>query len=181
MNNKERFLEELHGEYDKQFELKERIEGKAGSLLTICGITIPLLFGFSSFLIEKIDKSYYFMHVITLLITIGIFATIISIFFILFVFKTRTYFHAITPDKFLIFNKDNEADMTEINNLVSKDEDEYLNNRILNHLYYIKKNGENNVSKAKLLKRALWVFAMGMTTIPITVGILLFNLPNVQS
>ena len=65
MNNRERFLDELKGEYDKQFELKARIEGKAGSLLTVCGITIPLLFGFSSFLIEKIDKTYYFINAIT--------------------------------------------------------------------------------------------------------------------
>jgi hypothetical protein len=57
LDTKEAFLEELRGQYDKEFDLKERIEGKAGNLLTISGITIPLLFGFSSFLIEKLDKT----------------------------------------------------------------------------------------------------------------------------
>lgn len=53
MNNRERFVDELYGEYDKQFEVKEWIEGKPDNLLTICGITIPLLFGFSSFFHRK--------------------------------------------------------------------------------------------------------------------------------
>ena len=110
----------------------------------------------------------------------GIFATIISIFFILFVYKTRPYFHTIIPDKFIIFDKDDEPDMTEINKIISKQEDDYLNKRILLYLYSIKKNGENNNSKAKLLRNAQWIFGIGMTTIPITVGILLFHIPNAK-
>jgi hypothetical protein len=80
MDNRERFFEEVKREYDKQFDIKERIEDKASTLLTICGIVIPLLFGFSSFLIEKMDKQYDYLELVKILITIGIFATIVSIF-----------------------------------------------------------------------------------------------------
>lgn len=69
--------------------------------------------------------------------------------------------------------------MTEIDKLLSNEEDDYLNNRIINHLLYIKRNVENNKIKDVYLF-AQWIFAIGITTIPITVGILLFYIPNMN-
>jgi hypothetical protein len=180
MDNRERFFEEVKREYDKQFDIKERIEGKASTLLTICGIVIPLLFGFSSFLIEKMDKQYDYLELVKILITIGIFATIVSIFSILLLFRTKIYFDSINVDKIFKVDVDNKPDMTEINKIISKQDDEYLNHRIFLHIACIKKNGKNNDGKAKLLRIAQWIFGIGMTTIPVTVGILLFNLPKVN-
>jgi hypothetical protein len=36
------------------------------------------------------------------------------------------------------------------------------------------------IKKASILKIAHWVFSGGMVTIPVTVGILLFNIPKVS-
>ena len=75
----------------------------------------------------------------------------------------------------------NKSDITMIDEIISKPEENYLNIRIFNYLKCIKINGQNNLCKFKLLTKAQWIFGIGMVTTPLTVGILLFNIPYIKS
>ena len=75
----------------------------------------------------------------------------------------------------------NKPDITMIDEIISKPEENYLNIRIFNYLKCIKRNGQNILCKFKLLTKAQWIFGIGMVTIPLTVGILLFNIPYIKS
>ena len=52
------FLNELNKQNNREFDLKNSLENKSNSLITISGIVIPLLFAFGIFVIEKIDRNY---------------------------------------------------------------------------------------------------------------------------
>ena len=80
----------------------------------------------------------------------------------------------------IFLNKDGSRNDSKITEFSSLSNEDFSYNMIRNYLMCVKQNGENNDKKASVLKVAHWVFTVGMVTIPITVGILLFNIPKVS-
>jgi hypothetical protein len=116
---------------------------------------------------------------VTILIVVGIFAIIASIFFVMFVFRLKEYQYVMVPKIF--YNDDGSFNESKINAFSTLSFDDFVFTMVKNYLKCIKQNGKNNDKKAVILRNAQWIFLGGMTTIPITVGILLFNIPKIVS
>ena len=81
------FLEELK----YQYRIKNTLDGKANTLLTISGTVATLLFAFGTFFIDKISVHYpYLIHVTSLLIG-GISLIVISIVLSAWAFHIQKY------------------------------------------------------------------------------------------
>ncbi len=79
------FLNELNKQNNREFDLKNSLENKSNSLITISGIVIPLLFAFGIFVIEKIDRNYSLFIVAVGLLSLIIILNVIAIIFCSFV------------------------------------------------------------------------------------------------
>jgi hypothetical protein len=77
MTTNKLFLQELKDQYEKEFELKDALEGKANNILTISGLVATLLFGFGSFMIDKLGSSYEFLIPVTILLIMGIIGNVV--------------------------------------------------------------------------------------------------------
>jgi hypothetical protein len=81
MSNVSGFFDELNKQHNKELDLKQSLENKSNSLLTVCGIIIPLLFGFGLFSIREIESTYSLLTISKGLLIAVLVLNIISIFF----------------------------------------------------------------------------------------------------
>src|SRR5215212_6305139 len=87
-------LEELRLEFEREMDLKKTLEGKATSMITIAGIIVTLLFGFTTFsssFLDNIIQSFSIPLVYFILILIGVIGCIGSIGISLWSIKLRPY------------------------------------------------------------------------------------------
>jgi hypothetical protein len=170
------FLQELKSQYDKEFDLKNTLEGKANYLLTIAGVVSTLLFGFGTFLIDNLDTSYPFLSYITTLITLGVAINIVSVLFSVLSFKIQPYRYVMPYNHF--FNDDGTFNEEAIEEYRDADIGVFKDTLIETYLRCIKHNDLTNKGKAVKVKVAQWLFFAGVITIPIAIGILLLNFPQ---
>ena len=104
-NSKQLFFQELKDEYNAQFALSDALEGKSGQLITVCGIFIPLLFGFSSLIFDNATADPIMTIYLTILLVLSISLAVLSIFFCTWALGIRSYTHAFLPDSFLVEKK----------------------------------------------------------------------------
>ena len=78
------------------------------------------------------------------------------------------------------YNENGSFNDKMISNFSNLSINEFICNMIENYLRCLKQNAENNDKKADILKVAQLIFLAGMTTIPITVGILLLYIPKLN-
>ncbi len=79
---------ELNKQNNREFDLKNSLENKSNSLITISGkIVIPLLFAFGIFVIEKIDRNYSLFIVAVGLLSLIIILNVIAIIFAVLLLK----------------------------------------------------------------------------------------------
>ena len=179
MSSKKLFFEELKSQYDKEFDLKNTLEGKANYLLTIAGVVSTLLFGFGTFLIDNLDTNYSPLPVISILIILGVAINIVSILFSVLSFKIQPYCYVITYNHF--FNDDGTFNEEAIEEYRDADIDVFEDTIIETYLTCIKHNDLVNNGKAVKVRIAQWLFFAGVVTIPIAIGILLLNFPQTAS
>ena len=146
MNTKQLFLQELKDEYNAQFELSNALEGKSGRLITVCGIFIPLLFGFSSSLIDEIQDNPILESFLTILLVISLAVAVASIFYSILALRIRSYSHAFLPYDF--FDKvTGELDKEEVKEYGNKNEQELYDEMIEDYLESNKHNLKINHDK----------------------------------
>jgi len=180
LSSKDLFLEALKSQYDKEFELKDALEGKANNLLTIAGVVSTLLFGFGTFLISNLNADYQPLPYLSFLLVVGVVTNIISILFSVMSFKIQPYSYAMAYNNF--YNEDgtfNEETIEEYRD--EKDVNVFKETIIETYLRCIKHNDLMNNGKALTIKIAQWFFFAGALTIPLMIGILLFYLPHTSS
>jgi hypothetical protein len=180
LSSKDLFLQELKSQYDKEFDLKSTLEGKANYLLTIAGVVSTLLFGFGTFLIDNLNTNYPFLSHISTLIIAGVAINIVSILFSVLSFKIQPYRYVMPFDHFFYddgtFNEKAIEEYRDEPNV-----DVFKDTIIETYLRCIKDNGLTNKGKAIKVKIAQWLFFAGVITIPIAIGILLLNFPKTVS
>jgi len=180
MSTNKLFLQELKDQYQKEFELKDALEGKANNLLTISGLVATLLFGFGSFLIDKLGSTYEFLIPVTILLIMGIVGNVVSIFWSVLAFKIRPYKYSMPYDHF--FNKDgsfNEKHVEEYRD--EKDVEVFTNTLVDTYLTCNRHNRLQNASKAFKIKIAQWFFFGSIIIVPIVIGLVLTHLPKAIS
>jgi hypothetical protein len=171
------FLQELKEQYEKLFEITDALEGKANNLLTVAGLVATLLFGFGSFIVDKFDATYNMLTPVTILLMIGIVGNVISIFWSVMVFRIKDYLIAMDSKHFYDQNGNiNEQKVEEYRD--EQDENVFTDTLIDTYLKCNRHNGLRNDEKAVKIKYAFWSFLGSIVTAPITIGILLTQLPN---
>jgi hypothetical protein len=174
-NSRQLFLQALKDEYNAQFELSNALEGKSGRLITVCGIFIPLLFGFSSSLIEKANSNPNVESFLTILLVISLSIAVASIFFSLLALRIKPYSHAFLPDDF--FDKDTGIlDKEEVKKYGDKDEQEIYDEMIEDYLESNKHNKEVNHNKAYNIKISQYLFLISLGIVPVLVTVFFYSI-----
>jgi hypothetical protein len=176
-NSKDLFFRELKDEYSAQFELNNALEAKSGQLIMVCGIVIPLLFGFSSFLIDRIDNNNAFVLYLQIVLVVILAIITSSIFFSVWTLKIQLYKHAFLPYAFYIDGKLNQA---MIKKFGEKDVEETYYLMIEKYLEANKQNLKLNKKKARKIQLAQYLFLIGLAFIPILVAIS-FSMPLIRT
>jgi hypothetical protein len=77
---KREFLDEIKIQYNKEFEIRQNLDGKATSLIATAGTLTGLLFGFGTFLLTNIKPSYTLSFLAISLLMVAIGANIATVF-----------------------------------------------------------------------------------------------------
>jgi preprotein translocase subunit SecY len=168
-------LEEVKQQYNNEFARKGTLETKANNTITIAGTIATLLFGFGTFLVDKLSTKYGLISPISILLLAAVVSIIISIVFSVWASRTQKYRYAISPvyfynDSTNSFNDDN------INRFKNFQDEVFCSKMINNYLRCIGKNHQINSSNAKKLRKSQIFFVIGMLPIPVIVFILLTTL-----
>lgn len=171
MDNREKFLEELKCQYEKEFEIKNSLETKANYNLASSGIVVGLLFTFGVALLQTFREISNINYIIALLLfSIGFFVT--SVFFSVLALRIKDYYFAFLHDYF--YTEENTLNEQTINEYKNMDSEKFFDKRIELYLRANKYNYTENENKATRIEIAHWLFLGGIGLILIT--ILIFSL-----
>ena len=173
------FLDELNKQNNREFDLKNSLENKSNSLITVSGIVIPLLFAFGIFVIEKIDRGYPLFGVAEGLLCFIVILNIIAIVFAVLSAKIRNYEYP-----FLHFNFYDDTDKintSAIKEYIDSEPNKFNELLIEEYLSCNKSNFEINEKKANYIKIGQCVFIVSLGLIPILIGILFSFPPQLNS
>ena len=169
-NSVDFFLEELRRQYDTQFDLKNSLESKSSYLITVCGIIIPLLFGFGSFLIERIDKSYYYLLPLEILIFLAISLNLAAIIFLVQAFRIKQYRYSFLGNNF--FNKNGTFNADQLTKYQdNKNITNFQTLMIKEYLLCINENHFRNEEKAGKIRIGQWLFTFGVGFVPVILAL----------
>jgi len=174
-NSKQLFFQELKDEYRVEFERSDDLEGKSGRLITVCGIFIPLLFGFSSVIIDKGDPTHIMILPLAILLVISLSLAVACIYFCTSALRVRDYTIVFPSDSFL--DSHGELNSKEISEFGERNEEGFYDEMIEEYLLTNDQNFKLNNQKAQKLKIAQDLFIGGLAIVPVLVIIsLLFFL-----
>lgn len=168
-NSKQLFFQELKDEYDAQFELSNALEGKSGQLITVGGIFIPLVFGFSSLLVNRTNIDPNLVLSLQILMVITLSFAVSSIYFSTLAIRIQFYRHSFLPHSF--FAEDGELNQREIKEFAERDAEEFYDEMIGEYLESNKYNLERNYEKARKIVIAEWLFLIALAIVPVLVAI----------
>jgi hypothetical protein len=171
---------ELQREYDKTFELKDSLDGKANNMITISSAVATLLFGFGTFLVDRLASISQNITIIIGLLAAGIILNIASMMLCIWVSKISLYTYAI-GQKVFSSNNTNEFNTDELDNWKSLECDEFQDAMIESYLNAIRKNDIKNFNKAHKVKVSQFLFIFGIFTIPSLAIILGAGISNENS
>jgi hypothetical protein len=177
MPSQQQFFQEVKEQFQRQLDIKDSLEGKANNLLTISGTVGTLLFGFGTFLIEKIAPQYPFILIITTFLVAGIIAIVVALLYAVYAFRLQAY---LFPIHHRIFFPNNQLSNAIIGQFEAADVAEFYVTMINAYLNGIKMNSEKNDEKASRLKLSQYFFIAGVLTIPIIAGIILIAQPPIR-
>jgi hypothetical protein len=172
-NSKELFFQELKEEYHAQFELSNALEGKSGRLITVCGIFIPLLFGFSSSAIPRTPDNPNLETLFIGLLATSITSAVASIFFSMFALRVKSYSHAFLHHDF--YDDSGKLDKEKIKKYQNQDEATFYDEMIGEYLESNKHNLEVNHNKAQKIKISQYLFLGSLAIVPVLVGLNLLS------
>ncbi len=141
MSSVSEFIDELNKQYNRQHDTKNSWEKKSSFLITVCGIVIPLLFGFSIFVMEKIDRSYSLFIYLQLILGLIIGMNILAIIFAVLSTRIKEYEY---PFLHRIFFDNNSIKESEVTNFSDSDQKEFKKKMIEQYLHCNKHNFEIN-------------------------------------
>ena len=168
------FLDELNKQHNRELDLKQSLENKSNSLLTVCGIIIPLLFGFGIFVIEKIPQSYSLLNVAEALLISVLVLNIITIFFAVWATKICNYKYPFLHSNF--FDDNCCLKKSVIKEYTDSKEDEFNDMLIEEYLQSNKFNYDTNEKKAKYIRIGQYIFIISLSLVPILI-VMLFSIP----
>jgi hypothetical protein len=173
------FLDELNKQHNKEFDLKQSLENKSTSLLTVCGIIIPLLFGFGLFSMKEIEPTYSLLNIVKGLLISVLVLNIVSIFFAIWSSRIRNYRYPFLHSNF--FDDDCCLKKDVIKEYTDSKDDEFKGMLIEEYLKSNNFNYKVNEKKAKYIKIGQIIFIISLSLIPILISIIFFFPPPLIS
>jgi uncharacterized membrane protein YbhN (UPF0104 family) len=89
-------LDEVKKSYEREFDLKKNLENKATNVITISGLIVTLLFGFTTFLSQNSFHPQWF-HYVTIFFSAGF--AVIALGFSLWALKIRKYVYVSSENR----------------------------------------------------------------------------------
>lgn len=174
INSKRLFFQELKDEYNAQFELSNALEAKGSRLTTVCGIFIPLIFGFSSSLFDKTIANTDPLSLLTGLLVTSLILAVASIFYSILAIRIKPYSHAFLPHDF--YDKvTGELNQKEVKKYGDQDEDAFYDEMIVEYLESNTYNLKTNKVKARNIKFAQYLFLASLAIVPFLVMISFYS------
>ncbi|AIF83284.1 hypothetical protein NTE_01212 [Candidatus Nitrososphaera evergladensis SR1] len=157
------FREDLKAEYEKDFEIKERIDNKASNMITMAGVIAAIFTGFGAFVLKDAALNWI----------LG--ASIVAMFLeLLFLIKTilsasnaykiAEYKHVLMYSQFI---QDDKFNNVEIRTWKDAERESYNSRMIKDYLDASYKNTGLNEEKIDYLKESQRAFLYAVIMIPI--------------
>ena len=180
MSGNEIFLDELNKQNNRELDLKNSLENKSNSLITVSGIVIPLLFAFGIFVIEKIDRSYSLFGVAVIILSFIIILNISSLVLAVWSAKIRHYKYPFTHFNF--FDNTNKINVSAIKKYTNSKENEFNEMLIEAYLKSNKRNFEINEKKAKYIRIGQYIFIGSLILVSVlVVMVFLYSPPSIST
>jgi hypothetical protein len=170
-STRELFVEELRMAYQQEWDLKDKLESKAGRFITISGTVATLLFGFGAFIIQNVtDPNYEFLPWFTQILIGTIIANIVSILLCTLSLTLQKYSIAMDYSRFYTHKGVNTSKVEEYK---KSSRDTFNNTMITAYLECNKRNHHKNNIKVWFIYAGQWLFFGSMIMVPILFWILL--------
>lgn len=179
MSNVDTFLEELNKQHNRENDLKNSLENKSNSLITVSGIIIPLLFGFGIFVIEKILQNYNLRDISEILLVFIIISNISVIGLAIWSSLIRNYKYPFLHSKF--FDNISHINELEVKNYTSSKPNEFNDMLIEAYLKSNKYNFEINEKKAKYIRIGQYIFISSLILVSILIVMVFLYSPPLIS
>lgn len=178
MSGRELFYQEMKEHYNNQFEIKNTLESKANNMVTISGTVATLLFGFGTFLLDKlVALKYPLIAPIRAVLAIGIIANIISIVLSLRSSRTQTWSLTVNYGDFFHDDGKGDFDQSAVDEYAYMTDEEYQTE--MTELYFdcIRDNVATNNKKGSYIEYSQALFLGGILTVPLVILIVFLKLP----
>jgi len=142
------FFQELKDQFQREIDLKERLDTKASHLMTVAGTVITLLLGMIVLIFGQIDTETNFLKISFGLLIAGIVCAGLSLFAAVLTHITKNYTYPFGEE---IFYKNNKLDENTIKLFRESSEKKFYTRMIEEYLFSIKENSKENRSKSNTI------------------------------
>lgn len=169
-------MRELKAEHDMQTHFNSTLEGKGSQLVRSCGIVIPLLLAAGTFLSGRIGRNHELENLLGILLLIILVLTIASMFYSVRAQRIKLYtqFHPVDFKSFIDAQGKSNQNVKDVGKMDVGDFYDYM---IYSHLKSNMSNTETNAKKASKIRIAQYLFLIGLSIVPVLVGVLFFLPP----
>jgi hypothetical protein len=120
----DKFVEELKESYEKELDLKSKLDTKSNTMVSISGTVAALIMGFGSFLIRDIPLSKLEIIIpTTIILLVEITLIVITIKYSISAYKLREYYYPVSHKEFFDAKGDFKEEIIDTEYLLIK---EYL-------------------------------------------------------
>ena len=156
-------LNEIRNSYQIQFDLKRNLESKATNAITVSGLIITLLFGFSTFLIKGPIQMVWLQYFYVLVLA-SIILSIIALLYALRSLRIIEYSYVLV-DSYV-----NGPKLQVVDALMVPDNDSALDNLIYSYVASIKINSFQNGRNADYISRSQISLFIAIISIGVAIG-----------
>jgi hypothetical protein len=163
------FLDELRQQYQKGFENRTNLDGKAEGLITISATISAFFLTFGSFLVSGFERNYDLLWLVYAFLVFGIIAGIAAILLCAFVLRLQRYRYIISYEPFYKARKNKkdsfEYNLDEIGYYTKLPLPDFELTMIKEYLRSIRENTLVNKKKAIGIIYAQWIFVASIAII----------------
>lgn len=149
------FLSELKRQHDEYLNLRNSLDNKAHTSISLSSAILTLLGGIGTFLVTSVKPNEPIFFPIGTLLVLGILSAIVGIFFFILSYRLRGYRYPFGANEFVIESKDKKVVDFNTKNLgifLGLTKQEIGIRSIKEHLLCINHNSKSNQKKAKWIK-----------------------------
>lgn len=158
----EEFFEELRLQLSREYDLKEKYDSKANTVMTIAGTMATLLFGFGVIFFGQLKPNYVFLNYLIFAFIGSVSLIIIAIIMAVLSHLGRDFWYPMGADD-LYENDKPKGDL--IKNFRRSDKKSFYDRMVQEYLFCINENSKSNIAKSKFLVWSHWLFFFGILII----------------